>query len=360
MARCGGPAPRVVAYSTYLRGEVRLGEVLREGSVLRIESPGQDFEVEREILALGTDAAGSRLSREDLDRLEFDRGRILAPTQWYHGFARLLGRIREDRAEAAPHVVMNDEESIAVLYDKPRCREHLVARGIECPRAIGPVGSYDELRGRMRESRIGRVFVKLRYGSSASGIVALEAIGPRAQAFTTVEMVDSECGLRLYNSRRIRRLDAERTIARLIDALAAEAVHVEAWVPKAGLEGHAFDLRVVVIGGRCEHAVVRLSRSPMTNLHLKNRRGDLSRLRDRMGGPAWEDLLDTCRRVGEAFPGCRYVGVDAAVLPGYRRHVVFEANAFGDLIPGILDPSGRDTYTAEIESLVADPIRRRP
>jgi hypothetical protein len=47
-----------------------------------------------------------------------------------------------------------------------------------------------------------------------------------------------------------------------------------------------------------------------------------------------------------------------AVLPGYRRHAVLEVNAFGDLLPGVLDPFERDTYMAEIEELVRSPSRR--
>ena len=44
------------------------------------------------------------------------------------------------------------------------------------------------MRGRMDETNIRRVFVKLAHGSSASGVVALES-GPRGQqAFTTVEV----------------------------------------------------------------------------------------------------------------------------------------------------------------------------
>jgi hypothetical protein len=90
----------------------------------------------------------------------------------------------------------------------------------------------------------------------------------------------------------------------------------------------------------------------MTNLHLKNRRAGVDGLRSRMGNPAWQALLETCVRVSEVFPGCQYVGVDLAVLPGYRRHVVLEVNAFGDLLPGVLDGAGRDTYTAELRALI--------
>jgi hypothetical protein len=89
----------------------------------------------------------------------------------------------------------------------------------------------------------------------------------------------------------------------------------------------------------------------MTNLHLKNRRGDLNALRTRMDSSAWEAALDTCRRSAEAFPGCLYVGVDLLIAPGYRRHVVLELNAFGDLLPGITC-HGRDTYAVEVAALL--------
>ena len=70
-------------------------------------------------------------------------------------------------------------------------------------------------------------------------------------------------------------------IAALIDALCSHRVHVEEWIPKAGLDGHTLDLRVVVIDGTARQIVARLSRSPMTNLHLLNERGDPAAVRER-------------------------------------------------------------------------------
>lgn len=356
LRRCGVPPARVVPYVDYLQRRIRLADAISDGCVLRIESPGQDFDVERAILAegagLGLEKAGSHLDPGEIGRLAFDRGRLHCPRQWYLGFSQLISRIEQDRASSPAHAVMNDGSSIAELFDKGRCHARLTAEGIPCPRSLAPVRSYDELRSRMAESGVGRVFVKLTCGSSGAGVVALETSGSRTQAFTTAEMVETRNALALYNSRRIRRMSDERSIGRLVDALAAEGVHVEQWVPKAGLEGQTFDVRVVVIGGHPGHSVVRLSRSPITNLHLKNRRGRVEDLRTRMGDGPWQSLLETCRRTAHAFPGCHYVGVDVAVLPGYRRHSVLEVNAFGDLLPDVVDESGRDTYTAEVESLV--------
>jgi hypothetical protein len=137
-----------------------------------------------------------------------------------------------------------------------------------------------------------------------------------------------------------------------VDRLAPEGLHVERWFPKAGLDGRVVDLRVVVVGGRPTHTVVRTSRTPMTNLHLGNRRGDLPALRQAAGEAAYRAALDTCVRVADCFPGSLQVGVDLMFAPGWRRHAVAEVNAFGDLLPGLLT-DGRDTYAEQVRTFEA-------
>jgi hypothetical protein len=221
------------------------------------------------------------------------------------------------------------------------------------PRSLGAVRSFEELAARMRQAGCPRVFVKLAHGSSASGVAAYQTDGRRHQATTTVEMVHVGGELRLYNSRRIRVYRELPEIAALIDALCRHRVHVEQWLPKAGLDGRTVDLRVVVIGGQARHTVVRLSRSPMTNLHLLNDRGDPATLRARMGPAAWDAACQTCERAMAPFAGSLYAGIDLLVAPDYRRHAVLEVNAFGDLLPGVLW-EGRDTYTAELRSALQE------
>ena len=128
-------------------------------------------------------------------------------------------------------------------------------------------------------------------------------------------------------------------------------MHVERWVPKAGIDGQTFDLRVVVIAGRAEHVVVRMARGPMTNLHLGNSRGDPTALREKMKDGAWEAAMASCERAASAFPRSLLAGVDLLIAPGYRRHAVLEVNAFGDLLHGVL-ARGLDTHSAEVEALL--------
>jgi hypothetical protein len=171
------------------------------------------------------------------------------------------------------------------------------------------------------------------------------------QAITTVESVRHEGRLRLYNTRRLRRHEDPAEVAPLIDALCREGVQVEEWLPKAAFEGDVFDLRVLVIGGEVRHVVPRLSRQPMTNLHLLNRRGDPERIRAEVPPEDWAAALGSARRAAALFPRCLHVGVDLLLTPRFR-HAVLEANAFGDLLPGVLW-RGLDTYEAEVAALGA-------
>jgi hypothetical protein len=359
LAGLGLPPARLVAYADLLAGRVSLADAVPPRSIVRIESPGRDFEVERALLALGAevddpeDAAGvyTRLSAREVRALSFDKGRILPSRQWYLGYRALLDAL-------GPHLagqrMMNLPAEIALMFDKSRCSALLASRDIPVPPSLGPISCYDELMGEMRRRGWKRVFVKLAHGSSASGAVAYrfgraDTRQPeRHQVITTVEMVRGDGELRLYNSRRIREYASAAQIAELIDVLCRHRVHVEEWIPKASLADRACDLRIVTIAGRARHTVARLSRSPMTNLHLLNERGDVEAVRARAGQERWEAAMRACERAAGLFSSL-YTGVDLLFTPDYRRHAILEMNAFGDLLPGIL-ADGEDTYTAELRA----------
>jgi hypothetical protein len=212
----------------------------------------------------------------------------------------------------------------------------------------GHTGGFDALVSQLDRVGWRRVFVKLRYGSSASGVVALERGRNRWQATTSVELVREHGETRLFNSLRVRRYTAVAEIAAIIDELCQQEVHVEQWIPKAGLAGRTFDLRVLVIAGEPRHVVVRTSRGPITNLHLGNQRGDWPALVAKWPAAARELAWESCRAAASCFPRSLYVAMDLALLPGLARHAILELNAFGDLLPGITDSAGDDTYTAEL------------
>lgn len=123
----------------------------------------------------------------------------------------------------------------------------------------------------------------------------------------------------------------------------------EQWFPKAMINGRTFDLRVLVIAGECKHIVARTSRSPITNLHLGNKRGDISEIRDRVGNITWQEALSVCEQAAQVFPRCHYLAVDLMISSDHQRLAIAEINAFGDLLPGVL-VNGLESYSAEIKS----------
>lgn len=353
VARAGLPPARVVPWLGVLRGEVDLAAEVRAGSVVRFDSPGEDEEVERALVALGGGPADARP----------ERGQILHPGAWLAGWRAALARCADALRRAPPHTALNDPGDIAVMFDKRVCHARLLAAGVPVPPALGavddPVRGWEDLRARMAAARRPRVFVKLAGGSSASGVLALETRGPRVQAHTSVELVRDAGAVRLYNSLRVRRYTDADDVRAIVDALCAEGVHVEAWLPKAALAGARFDLRVFVLDGRARQVVVRTSRTPLTNLHLGNRRGDAAAVRARLGEGPWSAALGAAERAARAFPRSRYAGVDLLIGTTFQRHAVLEVNAFGDLLPNVFY-DGQDTYGLQVAAATGRALASAP
>ncbi|OKJ21574.1 hypothetical protein AMK21_08945 [Streptomyces sp. CB00316] len=335
--RAAGLEPaRGVSWLQVLRGEAEF----EPGETVRIDSPGEDAEVER--LLRGVD----------------DPTRVEGSARWYAGFLSAVGEATR-AASAAGAELLTSPGDIAALFDKRLC--HALLEGAEVPVPASPtsgpqaaeVRGWSDVRALLREHRMPRAFVKLAHGSSASGVLAVETSGPgRVRASTSVER---DARGRLFNSLRVRRYTTEAEVGALVDALAPDGLHIERWLPKASQRGRAADLRIVVVAGRATHAVVRTSLSPMTNLHLGGARGDLDEVRAAVSavGGCWREALAICERAAACFPETLCVGVDLLPAAGWRRFAVGEVNAFGDLLPGLTGlpgsgAEGLDTYAAQV------------
>ncbi|WP_327421000.1 STM4014 family protein [Streptomyces sp. NBC_01527] len=336
----GLPTPRVVPWPDVLRGEV----AFRPGETVRMDSPGEDAEVDRLLRAVD------------------DPTRVEGTARWY---ARFTAAVREvaRAAAAAGAELLDDPGDVAVLFDKRLCHGVLDGAAVPVPASATSgagapvVRGWADVRALMAGHRMPRAFVKLAHGSSASGVLAVETAGPgRVRATTSVER---DSAGRLFNSLRVRRCTTEREVAAIVDALAPDGLHIERWLPKASQHGRSADLRVVVVAGRATHAVVRTSRSPMTNLHLGGERGDLDEVRVavRAAGGSWAEVLAVCERAAACFPETLCVAVDLLPATGWRRFAVGEVNAFGDLLPRLTGlpgsgAEGLDTYAAQVAAVL--------
>ncbi len=346
------PPATVVSYTDLIVGKETLEQFNAPNTIIRFDSPEKNFEVDQAIVAAGADVPDDgqqqRISPAGTTELVFDKGLILYRRQWYLGWRYLLQQW--EKQLRCP--TMNHPQDIAAMFDKPLCHERFSRHGIPVPRSLGFIHNYDHLREQMQLQECDRVFVKLSHGSAASGVIAYRTSARGESAITTVERVREDGQTLLYNSRKIRHYTRREEIADIINILTAEGVQVEEWLPKAHLQGCGFDLRVVVINGEAQHIVVRLGKSPMTNLHLGNERGDTEEFLAKVGVENWKIMKQTCEAAAALFPNSLYCGIDLLIAPDFQNHVILEINAFGDLLPGITW-NGMDTYTSEVQAILS-------
>ncbi|CAH1219252.1 hypothetical protein PAECIP111893_04528 [Paenibacillus plantiphilus] len=377
-----GLAPAVVVpYLDLLRGSKSLSEAAERGGMLgrsggrpllRLDAPGEHFEVERELIMLGApDAARER----DADRLHpagdrsdpqpmsvraaaalvEQRGRLYHPSQWFRGYSRLLARL-EREAEAlwpAPRW-MNAPADIADMFDKRRTHEVLTTAGVPVPRLLASpdeIPDYETLHETMIKKRLHRIFLKLATGSGACGVVAYQ-INPRTGAELAVTTVGFDSFIakppQYYNALKLRRYTEQAAIRPIMNWLLKHGAHAEQWVAKAGYGDRTFDIRQLVIGGEACHSVARVSRTPITNLHLRSERMSLDELQLSQGV---QDQVKSCAEGAlAAFPGSSVAGIDVLIGRGSQQPYVVDVNPFGDLLYNVTY-HGMDAYAWQMKRL---------
>lgn len=343
------PPASVIAYADLLENRVDLDTAIPRDAIVRIESPGKDWAVNR-ALAL----AGRALKKEGVAFPPLETpGDYIPSWAWYNGFCTCLDQLKS-LTSRSDLVWMNHIPDIRQMFDKWECAKQFLSADVPVPKHM----SQDEFAEEDEDELelLPRFFIKSRYGSSGTGMTAIQRNG-NAQRFeetmyTTLAMYRDH----LINTRRLRRVVGEDVL--ITDEALQRWVeyedytfHFETWIPKATIPGGAFDLRIVMIAGRMRHIVVRVSQSPITNLHLLNKRGDFEEVRQRLSDSAWHRIEETCEKVAALFPNSLYMGIDLLITATWNKHYVLEVNAFGDLLPNVLH-EGEDTYTAEIKEIL--------
>lgn len=348
LARNGIPFAQGISYrEAYLHIE-RFEKLLGETDIVRLESPGEDWDSSSLFMELAQECSAINPAPKVEEFLE---GRIYPFKSWYQGLERVFISLGETLARFPSVRRMNDLSDLLTFYDKYKTYSLLKEGGIPQPPRLKKVDTFEELLSEMERENVSRVFIKPRYGSSASGIIALQMQKGRLLAATTVEVVESGRELRLYNSRRLHYYRERGAVQKVVEGVLENGAQVERWIPKASFDGKIFDLRVVAIGGRASHFVVRSSSSPITNLHLGNSRGDWPGIQERAEPGLVKQIVTTTERVMDLFPRSLYAGLDIAISNSYQRHYLLEVNGFGDYHRGVL-VDGLETYDCEIKKVM--------
>lgn len=358
--RLGLPPALVLNYIDVLQGNASLssvaqslGQTLDEPPLLRLDAPGEHFEVERELIALGApDSANTHIDERWLrynksvvqpisvrmaEGLEQNKGELYHPSQWFRGYCKLLSQLDREAAQLwnTPRW-MNAPEDIAAMFDKRYTHHILSSAGLPVPRRLAEpeaIPDYNTLRDVMAQERIYRLFIKLASGSGACGVIAYQ-VNPITGAESAVTTIGVENYLRrppiFYNVKKLMNYKERQVIRQIINWLLEQGAHVEQWIPKASYRDRTFDIRQLVVAGKACHSIARVSRTPITNLHLNSDRMSL----DEIG--LSDNLQAAVRQCAEqtlsVFPRSTVAGIDVLLSSGSYRPYVLDVNPFGDLL----------------------------
>lgn len=339
--------------------------------LLRLESPGGSFGIERALIALGApdapdpdDSLHPYGSQPDLRPLSFKTAGALRdmpgvlhhPSQWFRGYCRLLARIQREAGQLLPSSSWtNDPGEIAAMTDKRKAQQLLAEAGVPVPRPLkGSSGQapvdYTSLRELMLSQRMHRVFIKLASGSAASGVIAYQ-LNPATGAEVAVTTIGVENYITrppvYYNAGKLRRYTDSALLAGIINWLYRHGAYAEQWIPKPGGSGQSFDIRQLVVAGRACHAVARVSTTPITNLHLRSKR--MTPAEAGLTEERQAQVRHTAEQALSAFPRSSVAGIDVLVGSSGRTYTA-DVNPFGDLLYDV-EYHGCSTYEWEMKQL---------
>lgn len=325
-----------LSYLQVLQNPLLLEEILSKTTFLKIESCGENFQVYKYLLVLGA-------KQQSFLKLEQDKGQIQYNHYWYQGFFILLTQIQQliDKYKIR---VLNSPTDILTMFDKEKTHFLLEQYSIQKTPFLGMITDYYQLHSVMTQTNCSQVFIKLAHGSSASGVMAYRRNNSKESLLGSVELIRENGKIKLYNSLKIRHYTKQKDIQDIINTLAKEKLLAEKWLQKSIFDEKTIDLRMVYIDGKVEHTVVRSSEYPMTNLHLGSQRGDLEKLQKLIGDQKWYNLQNQVIQTVNCFQESKIAGVDILFTPNFKKSFIIEVNAFGDLLPNVVNKQGFTTY----------------
>ncbi len=230
----------------------------------------------------------------------------------------------------------NHPLAIAGLLDKRACKKKLCQKGLPVTESLEAEGveepnllSVEMLLERMEKCDIHQVFIKPLIGSGAAGLTAFRG-QPRSGKMVLYTCSLEQEGIGLVNTKRLRRFTEPEQIVSLLNRLLNLDCIVERWYAKEEYQGYSYDLRAVVQEDNVDFLLARLSKGPITNLHLNNHPMEAGML----GLPAsvLDSVEEICRKAMECFTGLRSAGIDILLERGSLKPRIIEMNAQGDLI----------------------------
>lgn len=344
LSQCGLPELSHQTYTQFINSPDAFRNFLDSIDVLRLDSPGGSYE---------SWAAMCRHSGFEPDNFVNEFGRIYPLSPSHRGFDKAVQAI----SEMAKCPLTYEPSAISLFMDKERTHAFCKDKKLPVPQKIPIVKSCEALEVTLKHMGLRRAFMKLKFGSAASGVLAIERQGHHLRVITTVEVKELDGQITLYNSLKVRKYLDDHARQLIDTMLSRYDLHIEEWIPKLRLNNHPIDVRLLVIGGNPAHLVIRSSSSPITNLHLGNERFPADILRKSVSKQVWERLHLLGEQVASYFPDQFCIGLDIGIGRKAEDIFIIEINAFGDYLNDVTF-NGMDPYTYQVKALEKIHARR--
>ena len=317
--------------------------LLKQPCYLRFESPGSDFAISKGFLNAGNLATNDNST----DWLTWPEkfGCLVRPGLLYAGFKHILNNLHRSLQHYPQLYPLSCPLAIAEMFDKNTSIARLHKAGIPTPPTFKPVTNSQILFKELKNRGWKKAYIKLAYGSSASGIIVIDNIATTPSAITSMVKIKQA----FYNTYKLRRITGQQLHSAL-DFLIKEGATAQKAIPMAQITGQNFDVRVIMIAAKPEFFIFRLSAQPMTNLHLGGRRGYFDYCRQQIPNRIWLDAMDHCIAAAKLYDSW-VIGIDLLFERDYNHYYIIELNAFGDFFPNLTNKQGLSVPEVILNSL---------
>lgn len=336
------PDVQVIHWEDVIQRDGDIADLLpEEETYLRIESPARDFELIRMLLKAGDRSL--RVPERDWNPPR--EGWVASPKRMYQGLSHVLHGLNAVLAETDRVTCLQSIPDILTMFDKRETHQLLAQHELPRPASLIPdVPTAEALFNTLDDRGWNDVFLKVAYGSCASGIIRLMPARGQKYGYTTLTMINHE----FFNSYEIGTW-GERYLNEFVTFVLLEDAIAEQTIDKARVHGQNFDVRVVVVHGEVAGCVARVSSNIMTNLHLGGRRGNLDAVLRVIPKRNWLDGISAAVEAATLFD-VPAVGVDLMFDRQRNDPYIVEVNAFGDFLPNWRNDSGQTIHEQEIEA----------
>lgn len=325
-----------------------LEKAFEHNNILRVEPPEKNMQIYKKFLEAGINEF--RELPKDTEKMLDRDNIILEPKIWFEGVKNTFQNISNLLINYKNITSMCNFEEALIMMDKEKTYDYLSEKegDFYLPERIKNITNYDEFFQGNKNKAV-KYFIKLRCGSGSTGVLAY-SYNPKLdeeKILTSLDYKEENNRKYFFSTFQVKVYTDKKVIKDMINWVIENGAHIEKWVPKLTYEGCAYDTRVFVLDKKPEYFLSRLSTTPITNLHLKNKRKESIEFLD---SNAMELLRKASGSVMNIFDKSLYAGIDIVLANNFKPYVI-DINPFGDLFHNLVN-TNKNVYYLEIEKVL--------